>query len=468
MQSQAKKDAELIDSVRDGNYNRVLKYLGRGARVTQDTVYGGELMRRLRDDPNPNRTDEELINDINIFRALSRKTRDYIHILDRVENIFRDAQRAARATGASTAAIFAAMTNISQGRQRDEDAAIMNALRPWQDQQRAARIAAEEARITELRRTGALYAAVNARTRPEPPWAREGMGQARRDLVTQPTDNAYHVHDETRKFIGKIPRILEVIKRDLANRKEYNDIDTIFEPLYTYIKTNSAFESKAVNSIEVKKANKNNPAEYAPKMISRAEWISDLEKVKKGVLGSTLEKKTQMGLIFDFIIKHKKITECFIAGFIHDCTHAYTNGHLSCYMGIIERTVSTLLDCIKGMNEGVFGEINEIIGVGKTWDSLSEQEKEAYKGEWARFYDSWAKNNKELLKSTAWPDRIEALMTAYAATVPPYVLEGIKKLNPSDNIKDALELDYDYVDPVAAGGRRKTRRYKKSKRTRGR
>jgi hypothetical protein len=192
--------------------------------------------------------------------------------------------------------------------------------------------------------------------------------------------------------------------------------------------------------------------------------------VKRGVLGANLQKKVQMGMIFDFILKYKEITDCFIAGFIHDCTHAYSGGHLSCFLGIMERTVSTLINCIKGMNDGIFGELNKLMeGEKKTWDSLSDTEKEAYKGEWARFYQKWATDNKDTLKSTPWPARIEALMTAYGATVPAHVLEGIRKLNPDNQVKDSLELDYDYTDPVAAGGRRKkTRRHRKLKRTRRR
>ncbi len=451
MQLQGKKDAELLESVRVGDFNRVLKYLGRGAKI----MYIGRGLRanntfspvidRLWVTPGRDRTEVEIINDLDILRALSTISEAYISELSDVETTLTDAQGIqARMAGPGVVPgrlgdVYTTIALARQGRLLGNAAEITGALVPWINRS-TSRETAEALRLASAGRG-------------QGPRAMDGLGQARRHLVQAPRGNEYHVHNETNKFREKIPRILELIKRDLGGPKEYSNIEAIFEPIYTHIRTNSAFETKKVG----------------PNSVLRAQWETDLGKIKDAVSGSVKEKKVQMGLIFDFIIKHTEITECFITGFVYDCSHAYANGHLSCYAGIIERTVSTLLDCIKGTNEGIFGEINEIIELGKTWRSITEEEREAYKLEWARFYDTWATNNKDLLKSTPWPARIEALMTSYGETVPPYVLEGIKILNPSDQIKSALQLDYDYEDPVAAGGRRKkTRRHRKSKRTRRR
>ena len=494
MQRQSTKDAELIKSVNNGDYNRVLKYLKRGANVnavdehqytpmvlavripdyniarlllTKNPVLNHEVFEELghtifRYYHGDEQDLQKHTTAVRFYRELVYKLPfdqritqiDELHFRERQNREFQTTERRdLEGNIAQTRA--AAQEQLNLGRSPENARSIFtrrNELR-----MRANR--GQQSAIDELWELDAPRREANARAEA----ARRAADNAANLGVLEPGAEISHVHRQAAKFSGKVPAILEVIKRDLGNPsvEMYEDIEAVFDrTLGKYIKESPDFESKAINSIQVNKAN----GTKGPKILSRDEWIQDLERVKQGVLGANLLKKIQMGMIFDFIIEHKELTECFIAAFVHDCTHAYANGHLSCFPGIMERTVSTLINCMKGMNEGVYGELNKIIeGEKKTWDSLSDTEKEAYKSEWARFYQKWATDNKDTLKSTPWTARIEALMTAYGATVPAHVLEGIKILNPSDQIKSALELDYDYEDPVAAGGRRR-----KSKRTRRR
>jgi hypothetical protein len=281
---------------------------------------------------------------------------------------------------------------------------------------------------------------------------------------------AYHVHRETAKFSGKVPEILEVIKRDLGNpiEENYEDIEAVFDrTLGTYIKESPGFESKAINSIQV-----NNPnGTKGPKILSRAEWIQDLERVKEGVKGANLVKKVQMGMIFEFIIKHEELTECFIAGFVHDCTHAYANGHLSCFAGIIERTISTLINCIKGMDEGVFGELNEIIENNiESWSELDKAKQAAYIMKWNEFLLRWSQANSEneVIKGMTAAERSNAAMSDFKREerVPRYVEEHIQaELFPL--LTDGIWSDYGFNASTSVGGkRRKTRRNRKTRKHR--
>jgi hypothetical protein len=537
MQSQAKKDAELRLSAEAGDYNRVLKYLGRGAKITEDTLH--VIKGRIEDISNTDRPLDRddfynMQNNLNIFKLLTSKykTTDYSSMIPIAEEAIRvrreeerrinierqEAQRraeeaeaardrarwaaAARYRQLDSAAVQArrraterrieaerelnlggpgagadAMATRAERAEAEADAAEsaadaamvgneneIAAARAWVVGARAAAVAAvraqyEERQRRELERLWRRDAAADEMVR--------GLRETRAERAAGRGNNALEVHIAFEKFSAKVPVILDVIKRDLGNPKEYPDIKAIFKPLYTYIKTNSAFKSKAINSIRVKKPN----GTMGPRMVSRAEWISDLEKVEQGVSGSYQDKKDQMGLIFDFIIKHTEITECFIAGFVHDCTHAYSNGHLSCYKGILERTITTLINCMKGMNEGVFGEINRIIEDNiRSWDELDKATQGVYIMRWNDFLLKWSQTNAEVddIKRMNPAERNEAVMIDFKReeNIPRYVEEHIRaELFPG--LTEGVWSDYGFNSPAGLGGRRrKTRRYRKSKRTR--
>ena len=441
IQSQEKKDAELIKSVVARDYNRVLKYLGRGAKVTEDTLR--DLIERIRDISNTRRrlrniTFGEMHEDIQIFKALTNKykTTNYSSMVPIAEEALRFRQ--------------------------EEKERIDREIREEQQRREATRTAMDaEMRAYEEGRAAARHA---ARAAQEAEWAAVlAVEEERRARQGTRGNDAQEVHKEFKKVGEKVPIVLEVIKRDLGNTKEYSDIETIFEPLYTYVKTNPAFKSRAINSIQVKNPN----GKMGPKILSRAEWISDLDRVKEGVGGSYEDKIVQMGLIFDFIIKHTEITDCFIAGFIHDCTHAYSNGHLSCYMGILERTITTLINCMKGMNEGVFGELHKIIEDNiESWDELDKGTQGAYIITWNEFLIKWSQRNAEVgdIKGMNPAERSEAVMVDFKKeeNVPKYVEDHIRaELFPG--LTEGVWSDYGFNSPAGVGGRRrKTKRHRKN------
>ena len=51
-------------------------------------------------------------------------------------------------------------------------------------------------------------------------------------------------------------------------------------------------------------------------------------------------------------------------------------------------------DCIKGSNEGVFGELNKILqGEIKSWEDLDRATKKAYIENWNTFFQKWTQEN---------------------------------------------------------------------------
>ena len=145
---------------------------------------------------------------------------------------------------------------------------------------------------------------------------------------------------------------------------------------------------------------------------------------------------------------------------------------MSCYKGIIERTISTLINCIKGMNEGVFGELNEIIENNiKSWDELDKAKQGAYIQKWNEFLLNWSQTNKENegIKAMTPGERSEAAMTDFKKEeiVPKYVEDHIRsELFPG---LTTMWDDYGFNSPSGGRYRKKTRKHKKkSKRTRRR
>jgi len=489
MQKQAVKDSKLIQYIREKDYNKVSKYLNRGANVNVVDAEGKTPMEHalivalLPDSEIQTPTLPNFIIGFSIARLLLTKKPQFwnlisfnklIIILRSIVNIAKRENNIEKHTNGVR--LYRELVYTIEPNQRyiyiinlqfhetlnrelqflhkskeimtqegiNIEATLQEQLRIFNEQEEIHRIAAEQ----EQRRFAA------------------------------PVEDAYNVHRESHKFIQKIPEILGIINGDLNNGDlkkpdpvKYEDINAVFDTLAGHITRSPEFESKAINSIQVNKPD----GTKGPKVLSRAEWLIDVEKVKQAVSGSTSDKKTQMGLIFDFIIKYKELTDCFIVGFISDCTNAYANGHISCYAGIIERTISTLINCIKGMNEGIFGKLNEIIeGNIKSWAELDKGKQAVYIMAWNQFLIDWSKKNNSVqnIKDMEPTARSHAAMADFKSEqpIPSYVEEHIKS-ELFEGLNDMWE-DYGFNSHDGNshdGGRyrKKTRKYrKKSKRTR--
>jgi hypothetical protein len=272
--------------------------------------------------------------------------------------------------------------------------------------------------------------------------------------------NAFHVHKEFDKFKSKIPSIIKIIKEDIGKDKKYSDFGGFLDnSIGKYIETSPEFEEKQVNSEEVVNKNKKS---YKPKTLKRKQWIADYNKLKGRLVHAEHHHKIQIGNIIDFVSKHH-LKECFISGFLYDCAHAYegnaSHDQMSCHAGIIERSMSTFFNCIKGKDDGVFKKLNDIIDDDvKTWAELDKSKQAAYIKAWNKFLFEWSRNKAEnnSVKGMKPEERSDAAMEAFKIEehVPNYVEEHIRsEIFPG--LKNAWE---DYGFNSSGGGRKKTRK----------
>ena len=478
-QKQDVKDSKLIQYIREKDYNKVSKYLNRGANVNVVDANGKTpiehaLTVALLPDSDFVRADlPNFIIGFSIARLLLTKNpilepplfNKLITILRSIVNIAKRENNIEKHTNGVR--LYRELVYTIEPNQRH---IYINNLQFHETLNRELQFLHKRREIRKTNKGTNVQARLQEQLRifnEQEEIHRIAAEQEQRRLGV-PVEDAYHVHRESDKFREKIPEILGIINRDLENPDpvKYEDINAVFDTLARHITERPEFESKAINSIQVNKPD----GTKGPKVLSRAEWLIDVGKVKEGVIGSSSDKKIQMGLIFDFIIKHKELTDCFIVGFISDCTNAYANGHISCYAGIIERTISTLINCIKGMNEGIFGELNEIIeGNIKSWAELDKGKQAVYIMAWNQFLIDWSKKNNSVqnIKDMEPRARSDAAMADFKRKeyIPSYVEEHIKS-ELFEGLNDMWE-DYGFNSQGGGRYRKKTRKYrKKSKRTR--
>jgi hypothetical protein len=284
----------------------VLKYLNRGAKVTENTlnrVYTNVWNGMMSD----NRTFEQLKNDVKIYRKLLYKLLlpidEMLYYLDRLhhgEEHIRDKILEDDLRGVDFNQMRIVRQEYLEREIAAKRAAAEEQIRFGRDPHHRKSIFTRETEIqmrTAHRNNDARReAARNIDTRPAAPVI---------DFSAHFHDmDPFHVHDETKKFREKVPMILNIIKNDLypdsnPDKEQYiNDryinIKKVFdETLVKYIKENQEFESKAINSIQVNKPN----GTRGPKILSRVEWLVDLNRIKQGVSDTYLEQKIQMGMI---------------------------------------------------------------------------------------------------------------------------------------------------------------------------
>jgi hypothetical protein len=236
---------------------------------------------------------------------------------------------------------------------------------------------------------------------------REAVRAARGAAAAAAGNNYKQIHRQTSKFKSKIPRMLAILKDDLGEDRLYhNIIEFIDARIGTYLKVSPEFDSKTVNSKVV---------------IPKAVWITDYELVisqlRKDERHVCDNDKNILGTIIDFVFKHN-IQECFVSGFIYDNAHAYeaTNkSPVSCYAGIIDRCVTTFINCIMGKTGSVFTELNKLLINIRSWEDVDKASQATYIKDWNKFVDEWARSNltnDSIIEMTA-PERSEAVLAAY-------------------------------------------------------
>ena len=290
----------------------------------------------------------------------------------------------------------------------------------------------------------------------------------------QGTVDSFHVHHEAAKLNKKIPMIIKVIKKHIPSNDYSDFVNFLDEKVKTYLETSPDFKQKTVNSEHYAEGNASGKRKYKARVLKREDWLQDYNAVKKQLVSSVDhildEQKERLGSIIDFVFKND-LQECFTMGFIYDNAHAY-NGNSdhrlnpeSCFGGILERAVSTFVNCIKGMTGGPFTELSAILeDTPLSWDELDKSTKAEWIREWNDFLTKWAIENLEnpTIKSMPPKLRSQGFLEVFTHTKspPPYVIEHFKK----EFLKglDGLWEDYGYN---AEGGSRvrKTRRAKAAK-----
>jgi hypothetical protein len=256
---------------------------------------------------------------------------------------------------------------------------------------------------------------------------RAAVRAARGAAAAAAGNNYKQIHKETSRFKSKIPRMLAILKDDLGDdlggdRRYDNIIDFINASIGRYLEVSPEFDNKTVNSKVV---------------IPKAVWITDYELVisqlRKNERHICDNDKNILGTIIDFVFKHN-IQECFVSGFIYDNAHAYeaTNKTpVSCYSGIIDRCVTTFINCIMGKTGSVFAELNKLLINIRSWEDLDKGSQGTYIQDWNKFVDEWARSNltnESIIEMTA-SERSDAVLEAYKVeneAWPAYVEQYIK------------------------------------------
>ena len=277
-----------------------------------------------------------------------------------------------------------------------------------------------------------------------------------------PGVNCMQVHRVAATFRDKLPLIAVLIRNDLGEVPQHPSLIAHLDATVgKCIRESAMFESR-------RKPNSRD-------ILSRELWINDYERVK-GKLTRAISSITDdvvkiLEDILDLVFKYK-LEECFVSNFIYDTAHAYEgNGReneSSCPAGAAERVYTTFFDCIKGMNEGVFQDLNKILkGAATSWKELDKAAQVGYQREFDIFVPRWANEhlNNDTVKSMTPEERNEAVLAAFKARpgepeLPPFVEEYIR--NEMFRGLTMLWEDYGFNSekPGGAQGGRRTR-YKK-------
>jgi hypothetical protein len=137
---------------------------------------------------------------------------------------------------------------------------------------------------------------------------------------------------------------------------------------------------------------------------------------------------------------------------------------VSCFGGILERAVSTFINCIKGLKKGAFTELSYILeGTSVSWSELDKGTQAEWIRIWNKFLNEWAEDhlkNSNVKKLTP-AKRSDKFFKAFirAESPPPYVEEHFR--SKFFEGLDALWELYGYN--AEGGGARKSRRMKAAK-----
>ena len=250
--------------------------------------------------------------------------------------------------------------------------------------------------------------------------AAQGALAAREAVPAGRRVDCMQVHRVSAEFKEKLPLVAVAIRNDLSKARgdlsedpQYPSfIEHLDATIGNCVRNSSLFESKMKpNSKQVR---------------SRQEWLSDYDRVKARLTSALISMPPDLiqllGDILDFVFKHL-LEECYVSNFLYDTAHAYEGegreNESSCPAGATERVYTTLFNCIKGKNDGVFGELNRILeGEQATlWKQLDKATQIAYGKEFDNFVMEWAQDNKDNdeVKKMTGAQRNEAVLAAFKA-----------------------------------------------------
>jgi len=281
-----------------------------------------------------------------------------------------------------------------------------------------------------------------------------------------PRVNCMEVHRVSATFKDKLPLVAVVIREYLGEVTKYDSfIDHLDATIGKYVDSPVFNSKKTPNSGKERK---------------REEWLNDYKRVKARLTSALLSMSPDLiqllGDILDFVFK-TNLQECYVPNFLYDTAHAYEGegraNESSCPAGATERVYTTLFNCMKGMNTGVFRDLNRILGEVTSWEELDKSTQAQYQQEFNTFLLEWAQanlENEEVKKMNA-EGRNKAVLVAFKAsrqlTLPPFV-EGFFRNQLSEGSK-YLWQDYGFNSENRAntggsqGGRRT--RHKKRRKT---
>jgi hypothetical protein len=203
--------------------------------------------------------------------------------------------------------------------------------------------------------------------------------------------NCMEVHRVAATFRDKLPLIAGIIRTDLGEvgeRTQYPSLIAHLDATVGHcISESPIFESK----------NKPNSSEKRDRSVWKVDYSSVRQALERALVSMSEDHVKFSEDILDFVFKYT-LEECFVSTFVYDSAHAYEGNaranETSCPGGVAERIYTTLFDCIKGSNEGVFGELNKILqGEIKSWEDLDRATKKAYIENWNTFFQKWTQEN---------------------------------------------------------------------------
>jgi hypothetical protein len=280
-----------------------------------------------------------------------------------------------------------------------------------------------------------------------------------------PRVDCMEVHRVSATFKDKLPLVAVVIREYLGEVTKYNSfIEHLDATIGNYVDSPVFNSKKTPNSGKERK---------------RGEWLTDYKRVRARLTSALVSMSPDLiqllGDILDFVFK-TNLQECYVPNFIYDTAHAYEGegraNESSCSAGATERVYTTLFNCMKGMNTGVFRDLNRILGEVSSWEELDKSTQAQYQQDFNRFLLQWAHANleNEEVKKMKAEERNEAVLVAFKASrqlaLPPFV-EGFFRTQLSEGSK-YLWQDYGFNSensPNTGGsqGGRRTRHKKRRK-----